>query len=235
MIEEPLGDNRGFIETREQKCVCVDPFTENSHPVFSQQVSKSRAQGCRWTEAKLKWRRRGKREREELRSSSLTRRETSTMSRVQCCATGAVRARKDVRNTPTDGQHVRSSGLLAVRDCRVSSRSMNESSPTVLGMLRRTHGAERACQVVREAIEPHAVDCVRVIHMFNRSKRNQVRSRVVTRDNTARVSAPEHCVIARACRMMLKGHTHQLVSYDVSAVARERCAGKASERFQIER
>ena len=61
----------------------------------------------------------------------------------------------------------------------------------------------------------------RVIHtnVFNRSKRNQVRSRVVTRDNTAGVSAPEHYVSARACRMMLKGRTHQLVSYDVSTVS----------------
>ena len=61
----------------------------------------------------------------------------------------------------------------------------------------------------------------RVIHtdVFNRSKRNQVRSRVVTRDTTAGVSAPEHYVSARACRMMLKGRTQQLVSYDVSAVS----------------
>ena len=55
------------------------------------------------------------------------------------------------------------------------------------------------------------------MNVFNRSKRNQVRSRVVARDNTAGVSAPEHYVSARACRMMLKGRTHQLVSYDVSA------------------
>ena len=53
------------------------------------------------------------------------------------------------------------SGLLAVKDCRVSSRSMNGSSPTVLELLRRTHGAERDFQVVREATEPHAVDRVR--------------------------------------------------------------------------
>ena len=52
--------------------------------------------------------------------------------------------------------------LLAVRDCRVSSRRMNENSPTVLVLLRRTHGAERDCQVVREATKTHAVDCVRV-------------------------------------------------------------------------
>ena len=36
--------------------------------------------------------------------------------------------------------------------------------------------------------------------MFNRSKRNQVSSRIETRDNTAGVSTPEHYV--SACRMM---------------------------------
>ena len=75
-------------------------------------------------------------------------------------------------------------------------------------------------------------------NVFNRSKRIQVRSRIETRNNTAGVSA--HELSARACRMPLKGRTRQLVSSDVSAVshpclARERCAGKTSERFQIER
>ena len=55
--------------------------------------------------------------------------------------------------------------------------------------------------------------------MFNRSNGNQVRTRIETRDNTAGGSAPEHCVNARACRMMSKGRTHQLVSYDVSAMS----------------
>ena len=61
----------------------------------------------------------------------------------------------------------------------------------------------------------------RIIHtnVFNRSKRNQVRSRIETRDNTVGVSAPERYVSAQACRMMLEGRTHQLVSYDVSAVS----------------
>ena len=60
-----------------------------------------------------------------------------------------------------------------------------------------------------------------IIHtnVFNRSKRNQVRSRIETRDNTAGVSAPEHYVSARACRTTSKGRTHQLVSHDVSAVS----------------
>ena len=67
-----------------------------------------------------------------------------------------------MRNTHTDSPATESSELLAVRDSRVSSRSMDENSPTVLVLLRRTHGAERDCQAVREATEPHAVVCVRV-------------------------------------------------------------------------
>ena len=61
----------------------------------------------------------------------------------------------------------------------------------------------------------------RIIHtnVLNRSKRNQVRSRIETRDNTTGVSAPEHYVSARACRMMSKDRTHQLVSCDVPAVS----------------
>ena len=36
VIEEPLGDNRGFTESRDQKCVCVIIYGEqsSSHPVF---------------------------------------------------------------------------------------------------------------------------------------------------------------------------------------------------------
>ena len=63
--EESLGDNRGFIGSRDQKHMCVWPFARDNHPVFSQQASKNRAQGCRWTEVKLRSRRRGKREREK--------------------------------------------------------------------------------------------------------------------------------------------------------------------------
>ena len=61
----------------------------------------------------------------------------------------------------------------------------------------------------------------KVIHtnVFNRSKRNQVRSRVVTRDNTAGVSALEHYVSARECIMMSGSRTRQLVPCDVSAVS----------------
>ena len=61
----------------------------------------------------------------------------------------------------------------------------------------------------------------RVIHtnVFNRSKRDQVRSRVVARDNTAGMSALDNNVSARVCRMMSKDRTRQLVSCDVSAVS----------------
>ena len=51
---------------------------------------------------------------------------------------------------------------LMAKDCRVSIRSVNENSPTVLVLFERTHGVERDCQVSHEATEPHAVDCVRV-------------------------------------------------------------------------
>ena len=47
------------------------------------------------------------------------------------------------------------------KDCRVSTRSVNEKSPTVLVLLKETHGVERDCHVSHEATEPHAVDCVR--------------------------------------------------------------------------
>ena len=48
------------------------------------------------------------------------------------------------------------------KDCRVSIRSANENSPTVLVLFGRTHGVEGDCQVSHEATEPHAVDCVQV-------------------------------------------------------------------------
>ena len=61
----------------------------------------------------------------------------------------------------------------------------------------------------------------RIIHtnVLNGSKRNQVRSRIETRGNTVGVSASERYVSAQECRMMLEDRTHQLVSYDVSAVS----------------
>ena len=70
----------------------------------------------------------------------------------------------------------------------------------------------------RESKKP-STERVTHTNVCNRSKRNRVRSRVVTRDDTAGVSALEHFVSARACRMILMGRTHQLVSYDVSAVS----------------
>ena len=150
VIEEPLGDNRRFIESREQKCVCVIFCRDQSSSLFptSEQESSPRMQMDRG-EVEVEKARQARVRRVSILTTD--KGETSTESCVQCCATGAVRARKDVRNTPTD-----------VRDCRVSSCSVNESSPTVFVLLRRTRGAERDCPVVREATEPYAVDCVRV-------------------------------------------------------------------------
>ena len=44
VIEEPLGDNRGFIESRKQKCVCVIFYGEQSSSLFptSEQESSPR-------------------------------------------------------------------------------------------------------------------------------------------------------------------------------------------------
>ena len=46
VIEEPLGDNRGFIDSREQKCVCVILHGEQSSSLFptSEQESSPRMQ-----------------------------------------------------------------------------------------------------------------------------------------------------------------------------------------------
>ena len=44
MIEEPLRDNRGFIDSREHKCVCVILYGEQSPSLFptSEQESSPR-------------------------------------------------------------------------------------------------------------------------------------------------------------------------------------------------
>ena len=44
MIEEPLRDNRGFIESREHECVCVILYGEKSPSLFptSEQESSPR-------------------------------------------------------------------------------------------------------------------------------------------------------------------------------------------------
>ena len=104
-IEEPLEDDRGFIESRDQKRVCVVCYREQSSSLCptSEQESSPRMQ---MDKGEVEVEEARKRERAELRFSPQTRRETSTTSCVQCCATGAVRARKDVRNTPTDVQQV---------------------------------------------------------------------------------------------------------------------------------
>ena len=157
VIEEPLEDNRGFIESGEQKCVCVILDGEQSSSLFpaSEQESSPKMQMDR-----------GEVEAEEARqtrtrtASILTTDKYEVMRTVlrKWCGPCAKRRAKHSHGCPTSEP----SGSLAVRDCRVSSRSMSESTPTVLVLSRRTHGAERDCQVVREATDPQAVDCVRV-------------------------------------------------------------------------
>ena len=78
----------------------------------------------------------------------------------------------------------------------------------------------------------------RVIHtnVFNRSKRNQVRSRIVARGITAGVSAPEHYVSARALQNDVEGSyaatcVMRCVSCVLPCLARERCTREASESF----
>ena len=78
----------------------------------------------------------------------------------------------------------------------------------------------------------------RVIHTnaFNRSQRNQVRLRVVTRDNTAEVSAPEHHVSVWVQNDAEGSYASTCVMRCIlPCLARERCAGRASEGLQIER
>ena len=160
VIEEPLGDNRGFIESQEQKCVCVILYGEQSSSLFptSEQESSPRMQMERG-EVEVEEARQTRVRRASILTTNKERNEYEVMRTVlrdwcNSCAKGRA---KHSHGCPTSEP----SGSLAVGDCRVSSRSMNENSPTVLLLLRRTHGAERDCQVVREATEPHAVDCVR--------------------------------------------------------------------------
>ena len=84
VTEESLGDNRGFIESRDQKHVCAAccPTSEQeSSPRMQMDRGKVEIEEGRQT-----------REREGLRSSPQTKRKTNVKSCVQCCATGAIRA-----------------------------------------------------------------------------------------------------------------------------------------------
>ena len=161
VTEESSGDKREGSLNRETENMCVWLVARDNHPVFSQQTSKSRAQGCRWTEVRLRSRRRGKRER---RASVLTTDKQKdeyevmrTVLRNWCNSCVRGRAKQSHRCPTSD----RSRPSMA-KDCRVSTRSVNENSPTVLMFFERTHGVERDCQVSHEATEPHAVDCVQV-------------------------------------------------------------------------
>ena len=161
VIEEPLGDNRGFIESREQKCVCVILYGEPSSSLFptSEQESSPRMQMDRG-KVEVEEARQTRTRRASILTTDVERNEYEVMRTVlrNWCGSCAKGRAKHSHGCPTSEP----SGLLAVKDCRVSSRSMTKSSPTVLVLLRRTHGAQRDCQMVREATEPHAVDCVRV-------------------------------------------------------------------------
>ena len=92
VTEESLGDNRGFIESRDQKHVCVACCKGQSSSLFptSEQESSPRMQMDRG-EIEIEEARRT-REREELRSSPQIKRKTNTKSCVQYCAIGAIRA-----------------------------------------------------------------------------------------------------------------------------------------------
>ena len=85
--EESLGDNRGFIESRDQKHVCVACCKGQSSSLFptSEQESSPRMQMDRG-EVEIEEARQT-REREELRSSPQTKRKTNTKPCVQCYAT----------------------------------------------------------------------------------------------------------------------------------------------------
>ena len=158
VIEEPLGDNRGFSESQEQKCVCVILYGEQSSSLFPTSVQESsvRMQMDRG-EVEVEEATHMRTRRASILTTDKERNEYEIMHTVLrnwygSCAQGRA---EHSHGCPA----CEPSGLLAVRDCRVSSRSMDESSPAVLVLLRRTQ-TERDCQVGREATELHAVDCL---------------------------------------------------------------------------
>ena len=159
VIEGPLGDTRGFIESLEQKCVCVILYEEQSSSLFPASEQRRRMQMDRG-EVEEKEARQTRVRRASILTTKKERNEFDVMRTAlrNWCGSCAKGRAKHSHGCPTSEPP----WLLAVRDCGFSSRSMDENSPTVLVLLKRTHGAERDCQVVRETIEPHAVDCVRV-------------------------------------------------------------------------
>ena len=160
-IEEPLGDNRGFIESRDQKCVFVVLYGEQSSSFFptNEQQSSPRMQMDRG-EVEVEEARQTRVRRASILTTDKERNEYDVMRTVlrNWCDSCVIGRAKRSHRCPTS----ESSGPSAVRDCGYSSRSMNENSPTVLVLLRRTHGAERDCEVFPETTEPDAVDRVRV-------------------------------------------------------------------------
>ena len=161
VIEELLGDNRGFSESRDQKRVCVVRCREHSSSLSpaSEQESSPRMQMDRG-EVEVEEARQTRTRRASILTTNKERNEYEVMRTVlgNWCDSCVMGRAKHSHRCPTREP----SESCAVRDCRVSSRSMNENSPTVLVLLKETHGLKRDCQVSREATEPHAVDCVRV-------------------------------------------------------------------------
>ena len=155
VTEESLGDNRGFIESRDQKHVCVACCKGQSSSLFPE--SSPRMQMDRG-EVEIELARQTRTRRASILITDMERNEYEVM-RVELlnwCNSCAKGRAKHSHGCPTSEP----SGSLVARDCRVSSRSVNENSPTVLVLFERTHGVKRGCQVSHEATEPHAVDCL---------------------------------------------------------------------------
>ena len=121
MIEEPLRDNRGFIDSREHKCVCVILYGEQSPSLFptSEQESSPMMQRDRGG-VEVEEARQTRTKRASIFTTDKERNEYEIMRTVLrnwcgSCAKGRV---KHSHGCPTSEPP----GLLAVRDCRVSSR-----------------------------------------------------------------------------------------------------------------
>ena len=150
VTEEPLGDNRGFIELRDQKCVCVCVvcYKEQSSSLFptSEQESSPRMQMDRG-EVEVKEARQAREKRASVLATDKEKDEYEVMRTVLCnwCDSCVKRRARHSHRCPTSEP----SGSLASRDCRVSSRSMNENPPTVMVLFKRTHGVDRDQSLMR--------------------------------------------------------------------------------------
>ena len=161
VAEESLGDNRGFIESRDQKHVSAACCKGHSCSLFStsEQESSPRMQMDRG-KVEIEEARQTRERRASVLTTDEEKDEYGVMRAVwRNWCNSCVRGRaKQSHGCPTSDP----SRPSMTKDCRVSTRNVNENSPTVLVLFERTHGVERDCQVIHEATEPHAVDCVRV-------------------------------------------------------------------------